>query len=264
MIHQCLSQATQGLKLRTPGSYERVARNPNGAFDFHRGHQYALRILGYPSDELQGLPALAVNRFAGVGNPFAAGGPRPGETVLDLGCGAGTDLLIAARRVGTGGRVIGIDGSPSMCRCAEMAARAAGLADRIEVREGRLDVLPVPDGSVDCVIGNGILGSSQRRERIFREVRRVLKEGGRLYLADLVVSRTPGQGEPAALQWAAWLAGAPVEDELPELARRAGLKEVRTLACWDCLRHAPVAQAWHPEVKVHGVTLTAVKGVDPS
>lgn len=137
-------------------TYERVARNPYSRYDFHRGPYYARRYLGYQGADLDPLPPVAIDRFTGVANPFAAGEIGPGETVLDLVCGSGTDLLIAARRVGDQGAVIGVDASPTMRRCATMAARAAGLAERVKVREGRCEALPLEDESVEVVIANGV------------------------------------------------------------------------------------------------------------
>ena len=241
-------------------TYERVARNPYGRYDFHRGPYYARRYLGYEGADLDALPTVAIDRFAGVGNPFAAGEIRPGETVLDLGCGSGTDLLIAARRVGTQGRVIGVDASPTMRRCAAMAARAAGLAERVEVREGHCEALPMEGESVDVVIANGVMSFATDRLAVFREIHRVLKPGGRLYLAELVIDRRSSFDYRVAKDlWSACIAGAMVEEELPELAARAGLGGGKLVGCYDCFRDAPATERMPEKLKVHGVTFAAVK-----
>lgn len=255
-----IDEPNHTLQTRVQETYERVARNPYGRYYFHRGPYYARYYLGYEGADLQTLPKVAADRFTGVGNPFAAGDIRPGETVLDLGCGAGTDLLIAARRVGPSGRVIGVDASPTMRRCAEMAARAAGLAERVEIREGQCEALPVADASVDLVIANGVLSFAAERAQVFAETRRVLKPGGRLHLAELVLARPLAfDAEGGADQWAACLADVMLEEELPELAARAGLRQGKLVGCYDCLRNTPAMDDLPGGVKVHGVTFFATR-----
>jgi len=166
--------------------YSRVARDPGGDFHFNRGPEYAVRSLGYDASELARLPRRATRSFAGVGNPHAAGSIEPGETVLDIGSGSGTDLIIAARRIGVSGRAIGVDMTPEMIEACRSAAGEAGL-DNVEVREGDLHDLPVDDSSVDVVISNGVLNLAPDKARAFGEIARVLRPGGRLQLADIVV-----------------------------------------------------------------------------
>lgn len=260
IVSHPIDDRTGALHARLQETYERVARNPYGRYDFHRGPYYARRYLGYEGADLDALPAVALDRFTGVGNPFAVAEIRPGETVLDLGCGSGTDLLIAARRTGARGRVIGVHTSPSMRRCATMAARAAGLAERVEVREGRCEALPVEDASADVVIANGVMSFATDRPTAFREIHRVLKSGGRLYLAELVLDRRAAlDGRGAADLWAACIAGAMVEEELPELAARVGLRGGKLVGCYDCLRGTPATDRMPERLKVHGVTFTAVR-----
>jgi arsenite methyltransferase len=242
-------------------TYERLARNPYATQHFHRGPYYARHYLGYPEADLEQVPKIARDRFAGVGNPFAAGAIHRGETVLDLGCGAGTDLIIAAHRAGPSGRVIGIDDAPTMRRCAQMAAKAAGVADRVEIRAGRFEALPVANAEIDVVIANGIIAPVPYKARVFAEIHRVLNPGGRLYLADLVIDRQPAlnPAEAAAL-WRACSSGIPLPEELSALAVKAGLGECELLGCYDCVRNAPAADWVEQGVRIHGAILRATKG----
>ena len=169
--------------------YDRVAREPDGDFHFHRGAQYAASMLGYDAQQLATLPEESTGSFAGVGNPHRIGPIQPGETVLDIGCGAGMDLLLAARRTGPTGRVIGVDLTPAMIEHAKRAAIKAGLWETIEIRRGTAEELPVESASVDVVISNGVLNLSPDKLSAFEEIYRVMKAGGRFYLADVVVQR---------------------------------------------------------------------------
>jgi len=169
--------------------YDRVAREPHGNFHFHRGPQYAARMLGYDAEELATLPEEATASFAGVGNPHRIGPIQAGETVLDIGCGTGTDLLLAAKRTGSTGRVIGVDMTPSMIERAKRAAIKAAVWEIVEIRRGTAEELPVESATIDVVISNGVLNLSSDKIRAFDEIYRVLKPAGRLYLADVVVQR---------------------------------------------------------------------------
>jgi len=166
---------------------DRVAREPHGEFHFHRGPGYAADYLEYDAAELALLPAEATARFAGVGNPLRIGPLAPGETVLDHACGAGMDLLLAARRIGPAGRAIGVDMTPAMRASAAAGAHKAGLDRVVEIRAGFLEDLPVEDESVDVVISNGVVNLSPRKARVLAECARVLRRDGELCVADLTV-----------------------------------------------------------------------------
>jgi arsenite methyltransferase len=168
--------------------FGRVATTPKGAFHFHRGPEYAAHVLGYDADALGRLPVEVTARFAGIGNPLAIGPLSPGETVLDVGCGAGTDLLLAALSVGPEGAAIGVDMNERMRDHATDGAARMGLTN-VDVREGDATALPVADRSVDVVISNGVLNLVPEKERAIAEIARVLKPGGRLQIADIVIGQ---------------------------------------------------------------------------
>lgn len=174
------------LRREISAMYARVATSPEGEFHFHRGPAYAAGMLGYDPRELERLPADVTARFAGVGNPHAVAPLPVGATVVDVGCGGGMDLLLAALHVGPTGRAIGVDMTAEMREQAAAGARACGLA-HVEVRDGDATQLPVDDASVDVVISNGVLNLVPLKDRAIAEIARVIKPGGRLQIADIVI-----------------------------------------------------------------------------
>lgn len=167
--------------------YANVALNPTKGYHFHTGRRLA-NILGYDERLYAGLPEGNISSFAGTGNPFSVGPVNPGETVVDIGSGAGFDSLIAAKLVGPAGRVIGIDMTPEMLEKARDGAAQMEAAN-VEFREGYMESLPLPDGLADVVISNGVLNLSLDKTETLRAWFRVLKPGGRLQVGDILVER---------------------------------------------------------------------------
>ena len=176
------------LKLRAEiqSIYARVAADPSGDFHFHRGPEYAARRLHYDAAELSKLPGIVTESFAGVGNPHAIAPLPTGATVVDIGSGAGMDLLLAAFHVGPHGRAIGVDMTEAMRDRARRGATACGLV-HVEMREGEATALPIDAESADVVISNGVLNLVPEKRAAVAEIRRVLKTGGRVQMADIVL-----------------------------------------------------------------------------
>jgi arsenite methyltransferase len=167
--------------------YKLVAENPDHRFHFHTGRPLA-DLLGYDEAWLTGIPEASIESFAGTGNPFSLGELNPGDRVVDVGCGAGFDSLIAAKVVGQNGRVAGVDMTPAMLAKARQAGQDAGL-DNIEFRKGYGEALPVYDEWADVVISNGVLNLMPDKSVALGEMARVLKPGSRLQIADILVEK---------------------------------------------------------------------------
>jgi arsenite methyltransferase len=166
-------------------TYTDVSTDQEQEFIFPTGRSWA-QELGYPEPELARVPDATVQSFAGVANHWLLGRAEPGSVVLDLGCGAGTDLLIAAQMTGPGGRVIGIDMTSAMLERARASAAEMGLMN-VEVHESLIESLPLESASVDLVISNGVIDLVPDKDAVFDEIDRVLRPGGRLQVADVVI-----------------------------------------------------------------------------
>jgi len=248
------------LRAQVLATYDRVARDPGGEFHFHRGAKYAVEFLHYDAAELAQLPSACTARFAGVGNPLRIGPVDPGETVLDHACGGGMDLLLAARRVGPRGRAIGVDMTPAMRDAAAEAAASAGLASIVEIRAGVYEQLPVDDQSVDVALSNGVVNLAPDKGQVFREIHRVLRPGGRLYLADVIVQRElKSEVRQNPDLWAACIGGALPEPELMELALEVGFREPRIVERFDCFRDTTAEAKVSRDLCVHSVNFYCSK-----
>jgi arsenite methyltransferase len=166
-------------------TYTEVSTDHEQEFIFPTGRAWA-QELGYPEPELARVPDATVESFAGVANHWTLGRVEPESVVLDLGCGAGTDLLIAAQMTGPSGRVVGVDMTPAMLERARASAREMGF-ENVQLHESLIESLPLEDASVDIVISNGVIDLVPDKDAVFDEIDRVLRPGGRLQLADVII-----------------------------------------------------------------------------
>jgi arsenite methyltransferase len=175
------------LRNEVRAKYRDVAVNPHGTFHFHTGRALARR-LGYDEDVVARMPERAIEAFAGVGNQFSQGTLNGGERVVDLGSGGGLDCFVAAEQVRPEGRVVGVDMTDEMLERSRAAANAMGLGN-VEFRKGIIENLPVENGWADVVISNGVINLCADKHRVFNEVMRVLRPGGRLQFADIATGK---------------------------------------------------------------------------
>jgi arsenite methyltransferase len=185
----------------------------------------ARKLAGYTREQLEALPADAVVNSFGCGNPVAFSEIKDGEVILDLGSGAGIDILLAGKKVGPKGRVIGIDMTDEMIARAEKNIKAAGL-DNVEVRKGIIEDMPVESSSVDWVISNCVINLSPEKDRVFAEIARVLKPGGRMLVSDIVAKDLPDWVRLSSAFYSSCIGGAISEDEYIKGLEKAGLDNV--------------------------------------
>lgn len=220
------------------GMYEAVAAVPAQPFHFPVGRA-ACRAVGYPEAELDGVPPEALESFAGVGYPFRAGVIKRGDTVLDIGAGAGTDSFIASRMVGDGGTVWALDITPGMLAKLDRTARTVGR-DNIRTLEADAENIPLPDASVDVVTSNGALNLVPDKRRAFSEMFRVLRPEGRVQIADVVIARpVPLGGRRDPQLWAECVVGASIDEDYLDLLRESGFTNVEVLREFDYFAESP-------------------------
>lgn len=219
---------TADLTRRVKDMYQEVALHPEREFHFETGRPLA-EHLGYPAADLDRIPAAAIDSFAGVGYFMDLAALEPGDVVLDLGSGSGTDSFLAALAVGDDGHVVGVDMTDEQLAKARSLAEGANLANA-EFRAGTIEEPPVEASSVDCVISNGVVNLSPDKAAVFAAAARVLRPGGRLAIADIVSAKPLPEGVTCdASLWAACIGGAMQRDDYLETIEGAGfaIAEVR-------------------------------------
>jgi arsenite methyltransferase len=211
------------LEARVKDMYRHVAEEPDGDYHFELGRSLA-EHLGYPPDVLDRIPEQSTESFAGVGYFFDLAELAEGETVVDLGSGSGMDVFFAAYQVGGDGRVTGIDFTAPQLEKARRLADEGGFS-QVELREGRIEELPLEDESVDCVISNGVINLAPDKGRVFAEAARVLRTGGRLAIADIVSEEQLQESIVCNAElWAACIGGAAQQDAYRRAIEGAGLE----------------------------------------
>ncbi|MEX2117915.1 MAG: methyltransferase domain-containing protein [Bacteroidota bacterium] len=240
--------------------YSEVAVCPTKEFHFPVG-RIACEYVGYPSAELNAIPRAAVESFAGVGYPFIANVIRKGDTVCDIGSGAGTDILIAAMKVGPSGKVYGIDFTDAMLEKAAETIRVSGL-DTLSVLKGHAESIPLPDGSVDVVTSNGVLNLVPDKSGACQEISRILKHGGSIQICDIVLSKDLSEKSRNNPQlWAECIVGAMLETRYLEVIRDAGFINVHVLHRADYFERSSNSstKATARQYGAIAITLTATK-----
>ena len=214
------------LEAKVQDMYREVALNPKGEFHFEMGRVLAER-LGYTPVDLDRIPAEAIESFAGVGYYFHLLDLKEGETVLDLGSGSGMDTFVAALKVGPSGRVIGVDMTDAQRAKAERLRDRDGFLN-VTYRKGYIESIPCEDATFDAVISNGVINLSAEKPKVFQEVARVLKPGGRLALSDIVTEvQLPETIVCNSTLWAACIGGAMQQDDYRSALDAAGLKVLK-------------------------------------
>jgi SAM-dependent methyltransferase len=209
------------LEARVKAMYGQVALEPHHEFHFEIGRALAER-LGYPAEDLDAIPAPAVESFAGVGYYLDLAAIRPGETVVDLGSGSGTDSFLAAIATGPTGRVIGVDMTTAQLAKSRHLANTASVTN-VDFRDGRIERPPVEDASVDCIISNGVINLAPDKQGVFEAAATALRAGGRMAFADIVTAvRLPDGVTCDASLWAACIGGAAQRDDYLDTVRAAG------------------------------------------
>ena len=214
---------TQELEQRVKEMYREVAEEPAKEFHFETGRALAVR-LGYPTAELDAIPAPSIDSFAGVGYYFDLAGIKPGETIVDLGSGSGMDSFLAARQTGEAGRVVGIDMTDAQLDKSARLAADQSIAN-VEFVNAYIENLPLESRSADVVISNGVINLSPDKRKVFAEAARVLRVGGRLAIADIVTAKQlPESVTCDAALWAACIGGAMQRDDYSEALDAAGFQ----------------------------------------
>jgi len=219
------SEIEEAVKLK----YNEVASDPYGIFNFPVGKAFALKV-GYPKDTLDNLPESMVESFAGANNPHPFVNLKEGEVVLDLGCGAGLDLYFYAKAVGITGKVYGLDISEEMIKKATLNMENLGIKN-VKVMQGHSDNIPLDDNSIDVIASNGIYNLSPDKEKVMREVMRILKPGGRTVLCEIVLREAlPDEIRRNINDWFRCIGGALPEKDFLVSLEKVGFKNIEIIS----------------------------------
>lgn len=217
--------------------YSEVASCPTKSFHFPTGRK-ACEYVGYPAAELDSIPATVVESFAGVGYPFKANVIRQRNVVLDVGSGSGTDMFIALSKIGPGGSVYGLDMTDSMLEKARANA-SANAPENILLIKGNAESIPLPDNMFDVITSNGVLNLVPDKSSAYQEIFRVLKPGGFIQIADIVLERNLSEKSRNNPQlWAECIVGATPEEKYLEIIREAGFRSVTIIERIDYFKNS--------------------------
>jgi ubiquinone/menaquinone biosynthesis C-methylase UbiE len=246
------------LEQKVKDMYRDVALNPTGEFHFEMGRDLAER-LGYISEDLDRIPKESIDSFAGVGYYFHLADIKEGESVIDFGSGAGMDTFIAALKIGESGEVVGIDMTEEQIAKSENLRKIAGI-NNVKYLKGYLVDVPVEDGSFDVVISNGVINLAPEKDKVFKEMARVLKPGGRIAISDIVTEIQLSEGITCNTNlWAACIGGAMQQDKYKSAIAEAGLRieKIKDNAQYQFISKS--AQGASKEYGVKSISLLAVK-----
>jgi SAM-dependent methyltransferase len=207
------------------------------------------RMIGYSDDELESIPEDASQNSLGCGNPLVLAGVKEGEVVLDIGSGAGIDVLLASQKVGKTGKVIGLDMTPEMLERGKENAKKAGV-DNVEFRLGEAESMPIEDGTVDLIISNCVINLSPDKKKVFQEAYRVLKPDGRILISDIVNHNLPQMIKDDMEAWAECVGGSLEEEEYLKTIREAGFERVEIagrIAITEKMAEGLISSGTHPE-----------------
>jgi SAM-dependent methyltransferase len=222
--------------------YTEVACNRNHKIHFISGRPLAKR-LGYPETVFGLLPEEAIRPFAGVGNPFIAGPVRSDEIILDIGCGAGFDILFAWLSGSRENTIYGLDITEAMVQKARKNTISMG-ADNIRILKGSAESIPLPDASVDVVISNGVINLCPDKIRVYSEIFRIVKPGGRFQIADVILKHAvPDESRDLVHLWTNCVAGGIPVNEYTDIIHTAGFKNVRVMDSFDVFKDARIAKS---------------------
>ena len=241
--------------------YSVVARNPTVPLHFPVGRN-ACEIAGYTEEQLSSLPGESLESFAGVGYPFAASVIKPGQTVLDVGSGSGTDVLIASKMVGSSGKIYALDLTVAMREKLESILVKENI-NNVETLHGDAESIPLSDASVDVVTSNGVLNLVADKRKAISEIFRVLKPGGSVQIADIVIASpvTPDCEDDPKL-WAECVVGATVEENYLEMFKDAGFEQLEVIRDYDYFAFSPSEETKEvaKQFGAHGIELRMQRG----